>query len=429
MPGIIFTRYDRSPSDDKEPARAGRTPPDAGSLDRRRLLGGISALAVTAAAFPLIGGGQVAAQSTPASTDTAGPVALLGGLLQLVPASLAENTAGGALYYHADLAAQFAACGVDRSAPDWITSTNLYSVTASLALVSAGFQYAVSPDFETALGFQPLNVDRALEIGGPPNALSIYQGGLDRAKLEAAWRATGFQQVALGGGAVLWTLGEEGEIDTNSPIVAFGAGAFNNLLLLDDQTLLVARMGAVIRSVISRAAGDASVGRIAGVQEALAAFSPTVVSSIGLNGSALTRSPRPGAAATPVVTGAMPAISLAFFGVEAGARGEIDATGATPVAGAPSGDAGASAKVEVRLVTASRSDAETAAATASTRWETMQSQVTNQPFSALMTLEASGVSAESETVATLDFASGPMPGRWIQLVAMQDLAPFAPGGS
>ncbi|MGN6484899.1 MAG: hypothetical protein ACTHMX_10895 [Thermomicrobiales bacterium] len=430
MPWIIFTRYDHSPAS-AEPASPQRGP-GHGTLDRRRFIGGISALAATVAAGRLIPGDPALAQGTPVPASS-GPVAALETVLQAIPASLVTDGANGVLFYHADLAAQFAACGVDRSAADWITGTNLYAVTASLALVSAGFQYGASPDFAAALGFSPLEVDRAVEVGGPPNALSLYQGGLDRARLEAAWTATGFKQVPLEGGRVLWTLGEQGEIDPASPIAAFGAGAFNNLLLLDDQTLLVARMGAVIRDTVAHAAsgnaGSSLVG-VPGVQQAIASLTPTVVSTIGLTGAALSASPRPDGAATPVPAGVMPAISVAVVGIEAGARGEIDATGATPAtATATTEGAGSSARVEVRLVTGSRADAETAAATASSRWQTMQSQVTQQPFSELMTLDSAGVAANEETVAAIDFASGPMPGRWIQLVAMQDLAPFAPGGN
>lgn len=431
MPGIIFTRYDHAPAA-AETGEAGsqRRGQGRGTFDRRRFIGGVSALAAAVAAGRLIPGDAVLAQGTPVPASS-GPVAALEAVLQSIPASLVTDAANGVLFYHADLAAQFAACGVDRSAADWITGTNLYAVTASLALVSAGFQYGASPEFAAALGFTPLEVDRAVEVGGPPNALSLYQGGLDRARLEAAWTATGFKQVPLDGGLVLWTLGEQGEIDPDSPIAAFGAGAFNNLLLLDDQTLLVARMGAVIRDTVAHAAsGDAgaSLVGVPGVQQAIASLTPTVVSTIGLTGAALSVSPRPDGAATPVPAGVMPAISVALVGIEAGARGEIDATGATP-ATATAETPGSSAQVEVRLVTGSRADAETAAATASSRWQSMQSQVTQQPFSDLMTLVSSGVSASEETVAAIDFASGPMPGRWIQLVAMQDLAPFAPGGN
>ncbi|MGC4190016.1 MAG: hypothetical protein QM589_02115 [Thermomicrobiales bacterium] len=431
MPGIIFTRYDQSrvPADrpDQDRSVAGRP----GSLDRRRFIGGISALAATAS-VGFMRGQEVLAQGTPAVADASGPVAALRALLQRLPASLTADNAQAMQVYHADLAAQFAACGVDRSASDWRTTTNLYSVTASLALVSAGFQYGASDDFAQSFGFQPLDVDRALEVGSPPNALSVYQGGFERTALEATWTQTGFKQVSLDGGLVLWTMGEEGEIDPSSPIVQFGAGAFNNLLLLDDHTLLVARMGKVIRTVAAFASSadeSASMLGIAGIQEATAALSPTVVSSIGLDGTLLTASSRPGAAATPVASGAMPAISVAVFGIEAGARGQIDATGATPAAATAVDVEGASAKVEVRLVTGSKADAEEAAKVAASRWETMQSQVTQQPYSQLMTLSSAGVSEAEEVVAAIDFESGPMPGRWIQLVAMQDLAPFAPGGN
>jgi len=428
MPGIIFTRYDRVPSRDDHAQQTW----GSATIDRRRFLGGVSALAASVSSGSLLGGRRAAAQGTPAGADRSAPVEALRALLQRVPAAIAPGGAAGGPFYHADLAAQFAAVGVDRSAADWMTTTNLFSVTAPLALVSAGFQYGASADFAATFGFRPLDVDRALEVGRPPDALSIYQGGLDRAALEAAWSKTGFKQVSLGGGHVLWTLGEDGAIDLSSPVAPFGAGAFNNLLLLDDQTLLVARKGSVIRAVVSFATGEGAASMLDGadVAQTITALSPSVVSSIGVGG-ALLAPVQPGGKATPSPQAgneSMPEVVFAIFGIEAGARGQIASDGSTPVADATPEAGREPVLVEARLATSSAADAAQAAAVASMRWETMESLVIQQPYSSLMTLVSSGVSPAADTVAALDFDPGATPGRWIQMVAMQDLAPFAPGG-
>ena len=399
MPGIIFTRYDRVPSRDDHAQQTW----GSATIDRRRFLGGVSALAASVSSGSLLGGRRAAAQGTPAGADRSAPVEALRALLQRVPAAIAP-----------------------------MTTTNLFSVTAPLALVSAGFQYGASADFASTFGFRPLDVDRALEVGRPPDALSIYQGGLDRAALEAAWSKTGFKQVSLGGGHVLWTLGEDGAIDLSSPVAPFGAGAFNNLLLLDDQTLLVARKGSVIRAVVSFATGEGAASMLDGadVAQAIAALSPGVVSSIGVGG-ALLAPVQPGGKATPSPQAGnetMPEVVFAIFGIEAGARGQIASDGSTPVADATPEAGREPVLVEARLATSSAADAAQAAAVASMRWETMESLVIQQPYSSLMTLVSSGVSPAADTVAALDFDPGATPGRWIQMVAMQDLAPFAPGG-
>ncbi|MGB3330101.1 MAG: hypothetical protein WBA46_14165, partial [Thermomicrobiales bacterium] len=226
------------------------TSPATGSLHRRRFLHGAAGIAFAAA---LAGSGTVFTGSGAfaRTKQDAAPLDDLQALLALVPASLATDALGsGTLFYHADLKAQFDALGVDRTVPDWLDGIKLVPTTMSLALASRVYPYALSEVVAEGLGFAPLAVDRTLEVGVlPPDSLSIFQGGLDRARMEAAWEDWGYEPVSLDDGFTLWTMGEEGELDLSDELMHIGLGSFNNLLMLDDDTLVMSRLAKTVHDV------------------------------------------------------------------------------------------------------------------------------------------------------------------------------------
>ncbi|MGC4192446.1 MAG: hypothetical protein QM589_14955 [Thermomicrobiales bacterium] len=415
-------------------------PDPMATLNRRRFL--------EAASIALAGSGvhwtfASAQDATPTPGDS-GPLSSLMALLSYVPARLArEDVARQILFYHADLKAQFAALGIDRSVADWLDDLPIVETTLPLALATTVFMYAANADFVKALGFQPYDVDRSLETNWSPAGLAILQGGLDRDRLEAAWTASAYTQIPLEGGLTMWSKGENGEMDASDPVARFGAGAFNNLLLLDDQTLAIARKGEVIRSVATHATVDAYVdASMAGmpqVRQAVEAMLPDTASSIVVDGSYLALATRvnrvpPGTTAFPTpaasaeATPLMPATLVAAFGVEAGAT-----------AAAPRDDAGTPTvlpsetpaenvrRAQIRLVTASEADARQAVDVASERWMTMEAPRNRRPYDELMALLSAEVSATDPTVAAFDFDQGENGGYWINLLVQMNLLPFAPG--
>ncbi|MGN6033372.1 MAG: hypothetical protein ACTHQE_17100 [Thermomicrobiales bacterium] len=415
------------------------SPDGAGPVvDRRRLLCGAAVMLAGALAGSSAGARVHAQGATPTPAADA-PVSALKAVLSLVPEGIASQaSATGLLCSYADLEAQCAALGVDRTDPAWFQQVPIVSVVGPLALASPAFQYGLGDEFVEALGFRPYDLDRALETGASPDTLSIMQGDFDRDRLTAAWKASGFAPVSLDGGRTMWSKGENGELDMSDPVTRFGAGALNNLLLLDDRTLVISRMGAVVRGVVTQAAGGAGSSMLAmpHVDAAVSALLPTTASALVVSGSLLQAGPTnaPRAGGTPSAepgggAAVLPPVSMASFGVEAGATtatsGEIDSGTPIPLPGETA--IGAVKRAQVRLVMGSGADAATAVAVVPERWARMRSAVTGQPYRELMALIASDVVEDDPTVAAFDFDQGVAGSRWMQIVIRRDLLPFAPG--
>ncbi|MGC4105148.1 MAG: hypothetical protein QM753_02185 [Thermomicrobiales bacterium] len=393
------------------------------SLDRRRVAAGMMGAALGGAA--LAHGGTARAARRP-KASAGSPREALESLLALVPASVATQAVpGGYLFYHADLQAQFAALGIGRSEPGWQDSVHL--ATLSLALVSPLFRFRRVDVVETTLGFVPMEADRALETGMPPESLSLFQGAFDRERMEAAWEATGYQQVPLDEGGVLWTVGEEGEFDAKHPLAAVSPGAFNNLILLDDETLAISRKGVTARAMAQQmAAGGSSMLDMPHVGEAIRSLLPETASSMLVSGEVLVPRGVPDLTATGDEP-EMPAAAMAIFGVEAGFEGvPVDTSSETTVL--PGDTPVAEVKrTQARLTMRSAEDAAVAVEVAAERWETLDSLVNGEPYNDLMLLLDAEVSADEPTVAAFDFDQGSAGNRWVNLVSAQDLLPFAPG--
>ncbi|MGC4190895.1 MAG: hypothetical protein QM589_07000 [Thermomicrobiales bacterium] len=386
--------------------------------------------------------------STPESATGPDPIDALKSLVALVPGSVAnEAVSQGVLFYHADLKAQFDALGVDRTAPDWIEQVPIAQMTIPLALVSPVFQYAMSDELVEAIGFQPLDLDRALETGVPPDNLSLLQGSFDREHLESAWKAAGYASVKLDGDLTMWSKGEDGDLNVQDPVMRIGAGALNNLLLLDDgRTLVISRMGKIVRGVAkqaqSAASGDSMLG-MPHVETVIQSLLPATASSIVVSPAMLMPSPQlnvPSAAkeGTPeiVVPGMggdgpeMPAALMAAFGVEAGVTNtNVSDAGApaTPEALPAGTPADGVKRAQVRLAMASEEDAKQAVDIAAERWKILESPVRMEPYAEVMTLVEASVSTEEATVAAFDFDQGGVGNLWQAVLMNRDLLPFAPG--
>lgn len=407
-------------------------------LNRRQLLAGSAALASTIAL------GSSAIAQTPGATPAASPVSnhpagKLNSLLALIPAvQAAKAAASGALFYYADLETQLKALGIAQDGT--FKTGNLVAATAPLALASQTFSYALVPEFVDTFGFNPLNTHRSLFAGAPPEDISIFQGGLDRDKLVAAWKASGYKPKKTALGTEFWTVGENGELDLSSPISRFGVGALNNAVLLDDDTLVFARFARLIEGVAKQAMqGGPSLADQPGVAPVVNTLSDRMVSAIGVTGSLASTGIRVTPAEQKSLTaqmaesddavGKMPRVDVIVFGIEAGMTFSMPTDSATPVA-VGSAEASPVAKlsspplVEVRMHAGSGADAAKVAKVVAWRWAHMDSQQTRVPYAELMKLVSADVSPTDPTVAAIDFDPGGDGGRWQQMVNTRDLLPF-----
>jgi len=400
--------------------------------DRRAILKSIGVAALAG----LDTGPRAGAQDghmPPEATPEAGIPVTLAHLLSFVPASHIDREGGsGVFWYYADIAQQFAAMNLhhDANGPD-LDNEPWLPASMALATASSAYRYALTEDLVSELGFQPLGVDQTLLAGAPPNELTLFRGGLDAGRLEAAWTASGYERKSAPGGETVWTIGEDGEFEIRNPLQAKVFAAFNNLAFVDDVLICAATMASLEDALAARRTGSGSFLDHADQRAAIAALPATTVSAIGAPGVTVADLIPPSLEpdrieviqaefdASDADVGPMPAALGMVFGVTAGAV--LVEEGADAPYDAPDFDAGEGLAL-VRMAMASGDDAAQAARVAEHRWSTMDSIYTGEPLADLMEIMSSGAHGN---VAAMDFAQGRSPSTWRDMLIMRDLAPFA----
>jgi hypothetical protein len=360
------------------------------------------------------------ARATCAQTPTALPafVDRLGELLALVPDGLVGATDESiSAYTYADLGSQRASLGLDAPVGDNLPEGFLAGVE-SLPLSHNAFSFALTTEWSDTFGFAPLEIDRMLVAGEPPNAISIF-AGVDTERVRAALLAAGYTEVLQETGGSYLTFGDD--FDPSTSVGRLGVGSMNQAMI--GQGLVVfTRDEGTLQQVTQVAAGLApSTLETGGWPALMATFSADTVGVMALLPGMFARS------------GDASAMRQAAFGVRAGATSidiwEADDAGTelpepTSIADVPE----TRARVEVRIRYA---DVETAASEAEAipeRWESMTSVMNERPLTELMLVQSAGVAENDPTVAAIDFRVKGPGGWWRQLVERADLAAFVPEG-
>ncbi len=402
--------------------------PDSPSrITRRRFLrrtaGSVIALGAYSGAWPSTRALSAAAAEEPA----AGP-ARLASMLRLVPATVR----GDLLFAWADLATQFEAIGIapPESADD--LDTSFIQITQGMVLPSDMFAYARG-GYEEIFGFQPARIDQALQLGMPPEQLTLLRGRFLEQELTRTWTANGYEPIERATGTI-WSYSEELEIDLATDVGRFGMGMMNNVTILADGTVVFAPTLALAEMALAVAADEepslltrddiAAVGR---------SLPPGLVSAVGLSAEALsveddalTPAERELLAARraeqEAAVGPMPSVNLGLAGITAGVYPPPMNGEGSPL---PIAEDAPAPTIVVRLVTASAEEAAQAASVVEYRWEEWPSLSTGQPLNTLMDLRRADAS-ESSPVAALDFvpADEQTTGVWRSMVFVGDLAAF-----
>lgn len=223
----------------------------------------------------------------------------------------------------------------------------------SLALTPALADRGLDPEWRQSYGFGLTQVHQVLVAGQAPDYVTILRGAFDRAALYDAWVGSGYQAVEVEG-ATVWTLFPGDTIDLSNPASRPAMGMLNNLVLLDDGTLVGAaklpRLGSVLRVVNGNATSLAGNGQVASLTGP-ATDSDELVSAVIARGGALQALPsdlprRAGLQPPPQTLGqslnatagaaslaaGMPGMSLAMIGISPPPPRTGDVT---PVAGTP----------------------------------------------------------------------------------------------
>jgi hypothetical protein len=320
-------------------------------------------------------------------------------LLALAPAELVAVTEASLNpFTYADLTTQLAAVGLPKPSGANLPEGFLDG-TMALPLSHAAFRYALTPPWSETFGFWPLEVDRVLVAGEPPNALAVF-AGIDTERVQAALLASGYRAVDQETGGEYFSFGDD--ISPATEVGRLGLGAMNQAVVRDGVAIFT-REEALIQRVTQTMAGLApSVLEAGGWPGLMAAFAGDTVGSVAVAPAAFSRS------------GDASAIQQAAFGVRAGATG-----GDLP---------GGAARVQARIRYADAATATAEAAAIPERWASMASVVNGKPFTDLMTVESAGVAPGDPMVAAIDFRVNGPAGRWYQLVYVSDFGPFVPQG-
>lgn len=358
-----------------------------------------------------------ARQATPAA-EAPGSLA---SLLQLAPDIMASGAAPETqIFDYADVATQTAAVGIplpssvnDENFVRW--SYGLMSLTVPEQLLS----YSLSVDWTALIGFNILDVDQSMQIGEPPNILTLLRGRFDKAALQQAWTNQNYQMIEVDGIQVA-SFNADGEFDIATDLGRYTFGRFNNAAFLPDGTLAYSRTLDGLRTLIATAKGLApSLGDRDDVAALVDAIETPLVSAMLLTGTSLKGDVLLGSLAgtvTPISDG-MPPVDLALLGVTAG--GPISRSFneiGTPPPDIPR------AVFQIALLFSDANAPVDAAQIAVDRLETGQSLRTMRPFTDYFeSWDTRTLTDPPIMVLSITFADDSFSSFWMQFVFARDL--------
>lgn len=173
-------------------------------------------------------------------------------------------------------------------------------------------------------GFGLHQVDQILAVGSAPDYVMVMRGDFDEESLLAAWADSGYQAVRVDG-VTYWSLNPGGSVDLSAPASRPALGNMNNLVLLDDGTIIATSRSDRLEQTLSAVQGSSP--NLADNADILALLSPGIepdrlVTAILLKGTVLEELtiPSPGLVATPGPE--LPQASLMLAGLHLQPEGE-----------------------------------------------------------------------------------------------------------
>jgi hypothetical protein len=348
-------------------------------------------------------------------------------LLALAPDVLASPEPPQQVALFGDVAGQLAAVGAGRptSVQDetfrtWIQATRWIPVP------DPARSHGIQPEFRDLFGFDLLQIDQSLEVGMAPSTIIFLRGEFDPAELRTAWTAAGYNRLDVDGTEV-YSLFEEPEFDFANPVSQIALARFNNALILEEDTIVFAPSLDLMRSVLAVVAGNApSLAQNEDVAALLGTIASSLAGAMVVTGEVLQQEAMvpPSASAEAAaqieaelsVTGELPPVRLALFGVTPGGPLPTDEQDATPV-GLEN-----PASYSIRLLVGRDADAENALAIIEQRLDKLLSLVSRQPYRDLLTLREASVSEDGSVILLdLDFGEERLPSLWIDLLFQRDL--------
>ncbi len=405
-------------------------------------------------------GTAATASSSPAAQGKASPRAgSLPDLLRYAPDRLSDDSLPlPFVASYADISGWMAQQGVTR--PESLSDPNLAPwkrELGALALPTSLATRGTEAIWQGTYGFDLTQVDQVLTIGQAPDSVTIFKGTFNPDVLRNAWAGSGYQSVKVEG-VTIWSLFPQDKIDLSAPASRPALGSLNNIVVLDDGTLVAAAKLSRLQSVLKVRNGDnSSLADNTDIQRLLSPLetSGTLVSAVIEKGdlleatnrtASLTTSLEPGMlvgspvpdetkataeASTGRTTVQMPEVKLTLIGLQ-GANGA--GSSATPASSAappspkvmatPMPGRRAKRSEMVMMILLKDDDKVTAA------WNVIgerlahdRSAVTNLPYASRLVPSSLDVVAASDGTKMLVLRANLVEGSadWVKLVETRDL--------
>jgi hypothetical protein len=373
----------------------------------------LSRRGLVVASAALAAANRLRAVQTPVVATTAAFSERLGDLLNIAPLSPDAPGAGtGVAFTYVDLERQLVSRGIAPPVGQDLPA-GFMAATAALPLKSNAFMFALTPEWWETFGFEPFAIGRSLEVGEPPERVSIYADNIGTEQVRSALLASGFQEIDQETGGSYLTFGESLSPDT--PVGRMGVGSLNQAALGDD-VVIFTRQEATIQHVTQVMAGyQPSMLELSGWSELMTTFADDTVGMIALYPAALAS------------LGDVSAMRQVAFGVREGAddtdlqqslaRSEPATVDALPET---------RARVQVRIRYVDDLTARREAAAIPERWNEMRSALSQRPMTDLMLVEEAWLDDNDSTVVALDFRAKEGAGLWYRMIDQNDLKPFVP---
>jgi hypothetical protein len=295
--------------------------------------------------------------------------------------------------------------------------------------VPRDFSFLLTPEWKEYTGFEIAQVSQSVEIGDPPEVVTMYAGTFDRDTATETWTAGGYRKIEDDGEIGVYSFAEDDSFSPDVPLQRMFLARRNNAAIIGSDLVMFAPTLDLLREAIGSATGETSaLGAAPGVA-ALLASTPALASSAIVAGSAIQSLPvnlgdSPEEIATAIAEqqaqDQMPPVLMAMIGITPGGPlPTLDVTDpdATP---APTPE---TATLEISLLMLTQEAAQQAIEIAGERLETAVSFQTNHPFTEIFASWDLSVAPDAPVARLSITLQNTLPNIWTKLLFARDL-PF-----
>lgn len=203
------------------------------------------------------------------------PAGSLPALLAMAPDRLSDDSLPlNDVAQYSDIAGWLRANGLtSATAPDeaWREAMDTLAIPASLS------EFGLDPIWLQVYGFDMRQVDQVLVLGQAPDYVIFMTGDFDANALQSAWVSSGYQAVEERGNTI-WSLYPGDQIDLSAPESRPAMGTMNNVVVLEDGTLVASARLSRLVSVMDVVDGNATSLADQEDVSAILAADPTIAS-------------------------------------------------------------------------------------------------------------------------------------------------------